>query len=150
MRIIDTSETEFLRKIQNEDLQIVGFGTGKLAQEALENKTIRNRLRYFVDNDHSKQTKKFVFHGIGYDVFGPQILSNTSLEDSVLLICSTYFKEIAIQLNQIPELADVECYVFPIIRLNFANKEEQFEKRVLNPALKEFSRVLGNAGFDQI
>lgn len=149
MKIINYSESEFLEKIVQNDLQIIVFGTGKLAQEALELDPVRDHLQYFVDNAAEKHDKSLTAHGKDYAIHSPQIFAEELTGRQVVLICSTHFDAIIKQLNAIEELNDVECYTFPVIRLTFANAEEKFEKRVLNPCLSEYERVLTNSGLTE-
>ncbi len=146
MKIINCSESEFLKKVLKEDFKIIIFGTGKLAQEALEVDPIRKHLAYFVDNDPKKHNKYLICRGKDYVIQSPQILLEAFLDTHAILICSTHFEAITAQLNALDALNSVECYIFPVIRLNFADKEEQFEKRVLSPCLSEYSTILAKSG----
>lgn len=149
MKITNYSESAFINKVLKENLRIIIFGTGKLAQEALESTPVWEHLDYFVDNDPEKQNKFFNCRGRDYAIQSPLALSETLSDNHVILICSTYFKEITDQLNAIDALKNVKRYIFPVIRLNFTDREDQFEKRVLSPCLKEYSRALALSGLSK-
>ncbi|MCX7748474.1 MAG: class I SAM-dependent methyltransferase [Clostridia bacterium] len=75
------------------DKKFILFGTGNLSKQLCE--SIDEKIAYFVDNDPSKWNTTF----LGRQILEPGILSREKMDNYVILIASTFFKEISRQLE---------------------------------------------------
>lgn len=133
----------FIERIEKEEMSVICFGVAKMAKEALDIKEIRERTLYFIDNNKEKQGKEFLYKSIRYPIKTPEELQKEDRIKIVLLITSSYYMQIEEQLKQVEVLHNMEYYVFPLIRLNFKDEEDFFQKRILEECLKEYRSILG-------
>jgi len=141
MKIIDCTLSEFLTSSK----KIILFGTGLTAEAALREPNLAKRVVCCADNDGLKQGKVVTIGKHGYTCVSPESLKSEDFSDKCVLIASTAFDAIAAQLSEL----DCEAYIYPLIRLNFADEEDFFERRILRECLKEYNSHLKQIGIDE-
>ncbi len=77
-------------------MKVIIFGTGKRATRWVEEHKKKVEVEYFLDNNSEKQKSNF----LGKTVYGLNELQENSMKYKII-ICSSYWKEIAIQLKNI-------------------------------------------------
>ncbi|HJD45240.1 MAG TPA: hypothetical protein H9909_00215, partial [Candidatus Mediterraneibacter norfolkensis] len=78
-------------------------------------KHLEEHIAFFVDNDEKKQGKMFQYSGREFHVKSADALKSIIVEKYVILITCTFYLEIYHQLKDIPELKDMECYMYDIV-----------------------------------
>ena len=139
----------FLTDIEEYEKTLICFGTGLMAEEALQYPAIRHAVRCFCDNDKEKQgeTIRIGDPASSYEVIAPDQIKSRLDGKTVLLITSGHFKEIEAQLSklQLPESCGI--YTFPVMKVNLDPKSEDFfEERILKECLKEYDVILDQYG----
>lgn len=109
MRYIACTETEFLDNIKKK--KIIIFAASGAAKKIIWNYKLFNKIIFFVDNDSSKWNSTFSINGIEFPVYSPEILKKTDMKNYIIVIASTYGREIAEQLNSFEELNETEYYL---------------------------------------
>lgn len=147
MSVIDCNLTQFLEVIRKEDKKILCFGTARMAKEALEVDEIAGRVECFLDNNPEKQGKTLRWKGRNYPVESPEILKKIPDAGYVLLIATSHFSEVCMQIESMQGITDIHCYIYPLLRIRYMpESEEFFQARILKPCLKEYGIVLDNQG----
>ncbi|MDR0384533.1 MAG: radical SAM protein [Prevotellaceae bacterium] len=142
MQIVDCNLNSFLTDTNF----VVLFGTGRMARDAAREPELINRIIYCVDNDARKHRGKLGAGDREIPVYSPAKLTSEDWENKVILIASSYFKDIEKQLNILLAATDVKVYIYPIARLNYANQEEFFRVRILEECTREYGEVLEQLG----
>lgn len=134
---------KFLEEIESQKKKVICFGTGLMAEKALEYVQIRQALVCMVDNDATKQGKEIELGGSYYPVVALDGLQNYLSEDTVILITSGHYKAIRWQLEQIGLALEYKICAFPELQVECSSdSEEFFEERFLKECLKEYEAVL--------
>lgn len=142
MIIYNITQSELNRKIEEENLKIICFGTGVMAKEALSNSVIAKHVIAFADNDCKKQGLMFSYKGIEAPIIGVHKLGDYKKDNAVVLIASSHFEAISRQIEA-GVSANIDIYVYPLIRLNLVpDSKEFFEERMVKEAQKEYETVL--------
>lgn len=116
--------------------KVILFGTTYMAKEAISRFSleIREKIVGAVDNDKNRWGEKFCAENISVGIYGPEYLKTQDFEKIALLIVSKSYGEIRYQLDQIAELDNLHCYIYPWL-LKYADEKELYKKRVLEPYL---------------
>lgn len=147
MKIRQGTLDEFLRWLEQEDRHVICFGASAMAEEALRDKCLADRVRYFTDSDPSKQGGDIRLAGRQFSVYAPERLKQEDFQDTVLLITSGWFRTIMEELDSWPELAEVPCAAYPqLLTACTPNSEEFFRRRILEECLREYESVLEQRG----
>ena len=134
---------DFLKKVCSEQKKIICFGTGVMAENALKYKEISDAAILFIDNDRNLQGRKVYIGGKCYSVVKLEDAIKHIDNQTIILLTSGYYKEMAKQINNIDLLKNVEVYSFPELRVSYsADSDEFFEERILKECLKEYDIVL--------
>ena len=104
-KIFDIKWEEFVEKIKDCKQKIILFGASSCADIFLNRMKTKFDVRYIVDNDVKKQGKKL----FGYDIYPIDKLYDSKKED-ILVITSTWYDEIAKQLEDIDYKGTVYSY----------------------------------------
>lgn len=147
MKIIQGTLDEFLRWLEREDRHVICYGSSAMAEEALRDKRLAERVRHFVDSDPSKQGEAVWLAGRQVPVRAPERLKQEDFKNTVLLITSGWFRTIMEELKSWPELEGVPCAAYPQLLIACApDSEEFFRRRVLEECLREYESVLDQRG----
>lgn len=134
----------FLEEIQEQQKKIICFGTGLMAEEALQYSQIQESLVCMVDNDKQKQGREIDLGGRFYRVGAPDEISAYLDGNTVILLVSGYYKDMSRQIEGMSLPIRPEVYAFPELQTAYsAESEEFFEERFLKECLKEYEAVLG-------
>ncbi len=109
MKYIESRMVEFKDKCNGRD--IVLFGASSAARKFLLDCDAKEQVKFIVDNDPKKNNTKYSFKDKEYDVYLPEIFSKVSMDNTVVVITSTYYPQILEQLNKIECLNEVEVYI---------------------------------------
>jgi organic radical activating enzyme len=96
--------------------QIILFGAGGMADEALSDLQIERQVTCIIDNDRLLHGKTKRYGTYGYPIKPVEYLSGLDLTDNVILITSQYHIEIFEQLKKLDFLDNIVCYVYHIMR----------------------------------
>lgn len=137
----------FLHWLEQEDQYIICYGASAMAEEALRDKRLAERTRYFVDGNPLKQGDAVWIAGQQFSVNAPEKLRQENFANTVLLITSGWFRTIMAELDAWPELAQVSCAAYPQLLIACApDSEEFFRRRILDECLREYESVLKQRG----
>lgn len=147
MKIRQGTLDEFLAWLVQEDWRVICYGASAMAEEALRERPLAERVRYFVDSDPAKQGSKVEIAGRSFPVCAPETLRRENFSRSVLLITSGWFRTIVEELDSWPELAEVPCAVYPQLLIACRpDSGEFFRRRILEECLREYASVLEQRG----
>lgn len=143
MKIRRGTLDEFLEWLEREDWRVICYGASAMAEEALGDRPLAERVRYFVDGDPARQGGEVKLAGCEFPVLAPEALRQEDFSRTVLLITSGWFRTILEELERWPELAQVSCAVYPQLRIACKpDSEEFFRRRILEECLREYASVL--------
>lgn len=147
MKIREGTLDELLDWLEREDRHVICYGASAMAEEALRDKCLAGRVRYFIDSDPSKQGEAVRLAGRQFPVRAPERLKQEDFKDTVLLITSGWFRTIMEELDSWPELAEVLCAAYPrLLTACTPDSEEFFRRRILEECLREYGSVLEQQG----
>lgn len=147
MKIRQGSLDEFLAWLAQENWNVICYGASAMAEEALQDRPLAERVLYFVDSDPAKQGRKVELAGRCFPVYAPERLRQESFSHTVLLITSGWFRTILDELETWVELAQVSCAAYPQLRIACKpDSEEFFRRRILEECLQEYESVLKQRG----
>ncbi len=133
----------FLEEVHNQQKKIICFGTGVMAQEALQYEQIRQAVVAMADNDVRRQGCQIELAGQFYPVIAPSALQENLDENTVILLTSGHYKAMERQIGEMDLPGQPEVYAFPELRVAYkADSEEFFQERFLKECLKEYETVL--------
>jgi organic radical activating enzyme len=139
----------FLNEIQEGKKKIICFGTGLMAEEALQYSQIRHALICMMDNDKMKQGVEYKLCGQYYPVIDPEKVDLYLDENTVILLTSGYYKDMHHQLEEMSLTVQPEIYAFAELQAAYMSlSEEFFEERFLKECLKEYEIVLEQYNID--
>lgn len=134
---------EFLKMLRDEKKNVICFGTGQMAQEALEHVEIRNAVSCFLDNDVRKQGRQMLICGRNYDVSAPRDGIRHAGPCTVILLVSGHYKAMERQLQELGISKTVKIYAYPVLKVQVRSESEEFfEQRILDECIKEYEAVL--------
>lgn len=116
MKLIDCTLEEFSQICNSK--KIICFGASEMPLEmCTEYPEYRfaDRIEYFVDNDSEKQGKNFNLQGRIMPIISPEKMGAYAEGDHLLLITSKYYADIYWQLNEMPDLSELQCCIWPMI-----------------------------------
>lgn len=145
MNLKNCNAEDFIKQLSAR--KIICFGAGSTLIEAdFEVKKIddlENHIAFFVDNDTKKHGMKFEYCNHTYDIKSVEALKNINPEDYVLLITCAFYVDIYKQLKTIPEISDLDCYMYNVVcsypELDVNNF---FEKEIEKEPYKEWKSAL--------
>ncbi len=133
----------FLEEIEKQQTKVICFGTGLMAEEALQYRQIRQALVCVIDNDKRKQGRETELGGQFYPVAAPDDLPGYLDGNTVILLASGHYKEMRHQIGEMSFSVQPKVYAFPELQTAYsADSEEFFEERFLKECLKEYEIVL--------
>ena len=132
------------QKIINEKRPVVCFGTGLMAEDAVENcPAIGDAVVFFIDNNPAKIGKTILLAGREFSVFSPECAISQMPERVIVLLTSGHYKAMREQLLALGLDKRTEIYDFPVLKVAYEpESEEFFEERFVKECLKEYEIVL--------
>ena len=98
---------------------IVAFGDGLMFQDMLKLESqfhLEDKISFIIDNDKKKWGRPVYTPSLHkYDVFPVEKLLEFNAERVVVIITSEQFPDMIAQLDAMPGLEELECYVYPIM-----------------------------------
>ncbi len=145
MQLKNCNAEEFIQGLNGR--KVICFGAGATLKEAeYEIKKIVNLedyIAFFVDNNADKHGLKYKYRGYEFDIKGVSVFNSIDISEYVLLITCVYYVEIYKQLENIPALKDIECYMYNCVcsypNLNINNF---FINEINKRPYKEWRKIL--------
>ena len=153
MNLKNCNAENFIKQLSGK--KIICFGAGSTLIEAdFEVKKINdleNHIAFFVDNDTKKHGMKFEYCNHIYDIKNVNVLKNVNQEEYVLLITCAFYVEIYKQLKTIPEISDLDCYMYNVV-CSYPELDVKgfFEKEIQKKPYKEWKSVLNHLNLKDI
>lgn len=147
MKLKNCKAEEFPRQLNGK--KVICFGAGSTLIEAdYEIKKIdhlENYIAFFVDNDQNKHGLKFKYCHHEFDIKSVESLKRVDPENYVLLITCAFYIEIYNQLKDIPEISNLECYMYNVVcSYPKLDVEKFFLQEIVKPPFKEWKKILKN------
>lgn len=123
LKLLNADMDKFANNIKKQNRNIYFWGAGVLLQICmaylLEKYDLYAQIVLCADSEKRKAGKKITIYGRSIPITTPEKLINLVGEDpkALIVISCSYFEGILSELDQIPELNDVPCYIVPFIYL---------------------------------
>lgn len=145
MRLKNCNARSFIERLKGR--KIICFGAGSTLIEAdyevLKIDELENHIAFFVDNDKNKHGLKFKYCGKEFDIRSVETLKTVDAEDYVLLVTCAFYVEIYQQLRDVPEIKDLECYMYnAVCSYPDLDVENFFTKEIAKSPYKEWKQRL--------
>lgn len=136
------------QKITTEKRPVVCFGTGLMAEDAVENcPAVRESVSFFIDNDPEKTGKTILLGGREFPVLSPECAISQMPDHAVVLLTSGHYQAMREQLLELGLDGQTEIYDFPVLKVAYEPESgEFFEERFVKECLKEYRIVLEQYG----
>lgn len=136
------------QKIITEKRTVVCFGTGLMAEAAVENcPAVSESISFFIDNDSAKTGKTILLGGREFSVLSPENAISQMPDRSIVLLTSGHYKAMREQLLELGLDNQTEIYDFPVLKVAYEpESDEFFEERFVKECLKEYRIVLEQYG----
>lgn len=125
-----------LNKVRKENCDIILFGAGSYGQNTflmLKHKGLEKNIRVFCDNDEKKW---------GDFLFAREVInceeSKKRYPNAMYIICSTYYKEIITQLN---ELGEENYYVVPLQCLRYSREWYELMDKASDDMISKWKNI---------
>jgi len=109
-----------------------------MPHEMVHELPVEGHIECVIDNNAANIEPVIELKGHSIPVHGPERLSNCRLDGRIILITSRFYYDIFKQLEQIPELADIDCYIWPCM---FLDDESTPEKKYYSRVIEESLRI---------
>lgn len=136
MKLKNCSIDSFSQKTKNK--KIICFGAYVMPVNICKGYPslhLEDRVTYLTDNDTNKWGKDFDLGGQMKKIIPPDELPEKIDAETVLLITSMYYVAIIEQLDKYPELANTECYVYPLMKALSLNEEKINPRHTKEPLI---------------
>ena len=145
MKLKNCNAEQFITNLNGR--KVVCFGAGhKMANiERTANRIehLEDYIAFFVDNDRKKQGTRLDYLGHDFVIKSADELKTVSPKDYVCLITCTFFIEIYEELKNMPELRDMECYMYDMVCSHpDLDLETFFTQKLENGLLKSWKQTL--------
>lgn len=110
MKIHRAKYSEFEKNIAGK--QIILFGASSVARNFLTDFEVADQIVWIADNDPKKNNTIFQMQHHSYHVYNPDYFEKADLNTTVIVITSSYFREITEQLQKIAVLETIDCYIY--------------------------------------
>lgn len=129
MKLLDYKLEEFIELIK--DKRMVWFGASEMPKEICEEYPeygFEDKIEYFIDNSEAKQGQEYSLAGRNFRIVSPNYLAKNISKDLVIVITSKYYVDICDQLQNMEELSDILCVIWPMIAPQYKTDPELKEK----------------------
>ncbi len=112
--------SEFAQKTKDKKVICFGAGaTGQIFASRLDS-AVLERIQYFLDNDKGKWNQSIKVKDKVYEIRSPEILDQIDIEGGgiIILVTNRFWDQVHAQLEAMPKLRDVECYVYLLMKAN--------------------------------
>lgn len=129
----NSTMNDFINELPDKNL--VCFGAGKMLVDALqdlEEYKFENNISCIIDNDKEKWGKSVEIGKRVIPIKSIDFLKEINENETILLITSQYFQEILNQIGSNIELDNIDCYIYPLLKVKTAiGKESNKPKFIL-------------------
>lgn len=132
---------EFIKRLNGRKVICFGAGSFLNKQEDGFRKNIKNleeNIAFFIDNDNNKAGNIYEYRGKSFKICSVDILDKINVDDYVILITCLSFIDICVQLDNIKNLDNIECYIHRMITDYESNHIDKFLQN------KKFTYILKN------
>lgn len=145
MKLKNCNAEQFIENLNGRKVVCFGAGALMINYEVKKIKHLEEHIAFFVDNDEKKQGKIFQYSGREFNVKSADALKSINVEKYVILITCTFYMEIYDQLKKIPELKDIECYMYDIVS-SYPNLdvEKFFVYEIEKKPFKDWKQILAD------
>lgn len=145
MKLKNCNAEQFIENLNGRKVVCFGAGALMISYEVKKIKRLEEHIAFFVDNDEKKQGKIFQYSGREFNVKSADALKSINVEKYVILITCTFYMEIYDQLKKIPELKDIECYMYDIVS-SYPNLdvEKFFVQEIEKKPFKDWKQILAD------
>lgn len=145
MKLKNCNAEQFIENLNGRKVVCFGAGALMISYEAKKIEHLEEYIAFFVDNDKGKQGKRFQYAGREFDVKSADVLRSINVEKYVLLITCTFYMEVYGQLKDIPELKEIECYMYDIVgRHPNLDVEEFFAQEIRKKPFQDWKQRLAS------
>lgn len=141
MKLKNNSLEGFIKSIGGKKL--ICFGASKMPIDISEKHSVFNMesyIDYFVDNDPKKWGKAITINGKSFTIKSPEVLKEQSFNNHILFITSRFYYEIVPQLNNIKNLDNALCYIYPMFK--FYDETQAKTQTSIEPTEIRSNRIL--------
>lgn len=121
MKLLKTSFEGFANHVKKENLHIVLFGAGAMGKVLIPYVSSRygldERILYYIDNNPAKQGQFIELASRKVPIYGLSFLKENPREKFVMMITNGDFAPVIKQLEELPQMENVECFIAPVIQL---------------------------------
>lgn len=120
MNLKNTTYLELVKKIRERNSRVFIYGAGMIGQIVvpyiINVYQLHDCVECYVDMDTHKTGKSIVIGEYEYEIRLPAVLNNIP-KNSVVLVSNSNFDSVLNFLDGIPALADVDCYIVPVMQM---------------------------------
>ena len=109
MKIHRSKYCEFEKSIAGK--QIILFGASSVARNFLADFEVADQIVWIADNDPRKSNTILQIQHHSYHIYNPDYFEKADLNNIIIVITSSYFREITEQLQKIALLETIDCYI---------------------------------------
>ena len=131
--------------------KVICFGAGGTLIEPENSRDLEkingleDHIAFLVDNDKNKHGSNFRYRNRDFEIKSVSVLDSVSVKDYVLMITCEYFVEIYHQLKDVPNVKDMDCYLFKTVcRSADVDLDHFFTREIEKPSYKEWRRNLSD------
>lgn len=142
MKLKNCRKNEFVEQLNGR--KIVCFGAGAvLLDEEIPIIDLEQHIDFFVDNDSNKWNATITLKGKEFLVKSPEELKRIKKDKQCVMITCMAYTSIYEQLQEMPELSDVDCYMYnAVINDKNADLENYFSKEIKKKAYIDYKNIL--------
>lgn len=134
MKLLNCSAEEFIKRLNNKKVICFGAGTTLIQAQTEDAKIehLEEHIAFFVDNDKKKQEIKYEYYNKKFDIKSVEAFKDIDVGGYVLLITCSSYADIYHQLKDMPEIQDMECYMYELVCFGSEIDIENFFIREIN------------------
>lgn len=147
MKLKNCNTESFIKGLNGR--KVICFGAGstliEAAYEVLKIDELENHIAFFIDNDIKKHGLKFEYCGQKFDIKAVDALKEVNISEYVLLITCAFYMEIYEQLKDMPEIADMDCYMYNCVcSYPELDVDNFFRYEIIKRPYQEWREILKN------
>lgn len=142
MNLKNCKQKEFIGQLKGR--KIICFGAGAvILDEEIPIEKLEQHIAFFVDNDSNKWGASILLDGKKFSVKSPEALKQINKYEYCVMITCMAYTPIYEQLQSIPELSDVDCYMYNAV-INDTNVDltNYFHKEIKKSAYVDYQNIL--------
>ncbi|MCM1089540.1 MAG: DUF115 domain-containing protein [Muribaculum sp.] len=145
MRLKNSNSKNFIANLNGKKVICFGAGTTLIEAdfEVLKIEELEDHIVFFVDNDTKKHGLMYEYCNHKYEIKDVESLKQIDVDKYVLLITCAFYVEIYRQLRDIPELRDLDCYMYnAVCSYPDLDVENFFTKEIDKHPYKDWHSIL--------